>query len=131
MRRLALTNSKLTASNSALEADLERIDVPEHDADGPDDVQPPIADERNAAAHTATVEADAGPAAGFGANFDEPATANGISAPSGERRLHAACQRFAGWRCCDLNLSRDCAVIVAVSGVRGRASITACTLARQ
>ena len=88
LRRLALTNSKLTASNSALEADLERIDVPEHDADGPDDVQPPIADERNAAAHTATVEADAGPAAGFGANFDEPATANGVSAPSGEwRRL--------------------------------------------
>jgi len=85
-----LTNSKLTASNSALEADLERID-PEHEADGPDDVQPPIADERNAAAHTATDEADAGPAAGFGANFDEPATANGVSAPSGEGRMFAAC----------------------------------------
>ena len=84
LRRLALTNSKLTASNSALEADLERIDVPEDEADSPGDLQPPIADERNAAAHTATAEADAGPAAGFGATFDEPASANGVSAPSGE-----------------------------------------------
>ena len=99
IRRLALTNSKLTASNSALEADLERIDAPEHQADGPDDMEPPITDERNAAAHTATAEADSGPAAGFGANFDEPATANGVSVPSGGERLLALkrqplCRRF-------------------------------------
>ena len=86
LRRLAMTNSKLTASNSALEADLDRIDGPEEEdeeADGPDDVQPPLADARNAAAHTAAAAADSGPAAGFGATFGEPASANGVSPPSG------------------------------------------------
>ena len=85
LRRLALTNSKLTASNSALEADLDRVDAPNGAlVDGPDDVQPPLADERNVAAHTAGAAADAGPAAGFGASFDEPATANGVSAQPGD-----------------------------------------------
>jgi hypothetical protein len=81
-----MLNSKLTASNSALEADLDGIDAPDEE-DGPGDMEPPLADARNAAATAAVsaAAADPDPAAGFGASFEEPPDANGVAAPGGGR----------------------------------------------